>query len=87
MADILDDTIAAGGESAELAVTPLAPLAFNSSAPCQVLAKNDADGGESWGLLYRCDAHDETRILYPTAALIKVVAGDGAAARVKIVDG
>jgi hypothetical protein len=73
MADILDDTIAAEGESAELAVTPGVLLA---TAPCEVLAKNGADGGESWGVIYRSKSHDDTQWLKPTSDTIKVRAFD-----------
>lgn len=86
MAEILNDTLAAGATSASLTVAPLAPLAFNSSAPCEVLARNAASSGESWGLLYKCTSADDTRILYPTSNTIRVKAG-AAAARVLIIDG
>jgi len=86
MADVLNTTLAAGASSSELSVTPLAPLAFNSSKPCEVLAKNTADSGASWGVIYQSRDGDDTRIIYPTSATIKVKAGS-VAARVLIVDG
>jgi hypothetical protein len=86
MADVLNTTLAAKAQSAELAVTPLAPLAFMASKPVEVLAKNDADGGTSWGLLYASTADDDNRIIYPTSDTIKVKAGP-VASRVLISDG
>lgn len=86
MADIYSDTIAAKGSSGELAVTPLAPLGFQASAPCQVYSKNTADGGARWSLIYDCKSDDDPRILYPPSGTIKVVAGDAETA-VQISDG
>ena len=83
MADVHNGLLAAGIESAELPVTPLVPLTFNSDRPCQVLAKNTVAGTPTWGLLYDCKAADDVRIIYPTSALIKVKAGP-AGARVLI---
>lgn len=86
MADVYSDTIAAGGSSGELAVTPLAPLGFQSSAPCKVYSKNTADGGSRWSLVYSCEAEDDPQIIYPPSGTIKVVAGSKEAA-VQISDG
>lgn len=85
MADIHNASLGAGASSAELAVTPLAPLGLTTDRPCTVYAKNAVTGGPTWSVLYQAGV-DDARVIYPTSAIIKVTAGV-VAARVLIVDG
>jgi len=84
MPTLFNDTIPAGGESPEITVTPLSPLGFNTDRGVTVQAKNTAPGTASWAQIYASQDAD-SRILYPTSAVIKIKAG-AAAARVLIVE-
>lgn len=69
--EIYSDTLAAGAETAELTVTPLAIHGIAASRPAIVVAKNDA-GTNKWAELKRLEAN-EAAVIYPTSATVKVL--------------
>jgi hypothetical protein len=84
MADVHNASLAGGVSSAELAVTPLAPLGLTTDKPCTVYVKNTVTGGPTWSVLFQAGT-DDARVIYPTATPIKITNHGSTAARVLLV--